>query len=772
MGTPEMINRHYSLGDPGKREHIAQFNNVFDSQMAIASLKPNDPCFIRSGNWFTFAKVLSRKHGPEADIEFVVDVNHCTMTIPLRQCVRHVRTMKGLSAVQHHNDDSPPSFTDERSNEAVDIASRRGEWLQVKQHILHRSGSEQSRHLDRRSTGSRSSKPVRGGRRASLDDRTNPPHPQLSPSRPEAGARAGLDRPQRRLSVPSLKNTVRGVRRASGNRTAIPHPQLSLSRPEAEAPARLDRPQQRLSVPSLSKPFRVVRQASRDEQQASPVDVSQLSPSSSVLEIHSKCCPATRRSSLPISPLDDQSVTGLETSFHTNLGSTSPESHPERRVSHPPKTNFVRCGRRTSCVEQSRSYSPEPMIESRQTGPPSTPLRRYLEQRSPGLFSYKPVCGGRQVSPNEVASPRQSRLNRHASAVAAADLLNLILSMNSHSPTDVTTMHDDDAPSDISSSKMGDDDDAGIKINVDSSSGEKYPTASKSTNRHSSKPIRGGRRASLDDRTTSPHPQFSEAGGAARLVRPQRALSESLSNSVHRSRRASLDDYLVSPVDVSQFSPSSPESKIHTKICRPTTRRSSLPPLPFNHRAGTGLKTTPESHSKSRAKLLSHTEFVRIGMDRPAALIESTQTRPLQKPPQERRSSVVFSRRPVCGSRRISLDDRAPPPRSSLHRRVSAVTAAEDLVNLIASIHADRPKERIHVPIVTVTHGDDASSDISSSEGEDDDNSDNNAGMRVNVNSYLDEKFPTALKQKIDLPGLDTVGLNDQFWLEAWYALD
>jgi hypothetical protein len=92
-------------------------------------------------------------------------------------------------------------------------------------------------------------------------------------------------------------------------------------------------------------------------------------------------------------------------------------------------------------------------------------------------------------------------------------------------------------------------------------------------------------------------------------------------------------------------------------------------------------------------------------------------------------------------------------------------------LNIIANIHADRLKERMHVPIVTVTHDDDAPSDISSSEGEDDDNSDNNAAMRVNVNSYLDEKSP-ALKQNIDLPGLDTAGLNDQFWLEAWYALD
>lgn len=113
------------------------------------------------------------------------------------------------------------------------------------------------------------------------------------------------------------------------------------------------------------------------------------------------------------------------------------------------------------------------------------------------------------------------------------------------------------------------------------------------------------------------------------------------------------------------------------------------------------------------------------------------------------------------------------PPRASLHRPTSAVTASEDLLNLVANFHADHPKERMPVPIVTVTHDDDAPSDISSSEGEDDDNSDNNAAMRVNLNSYLDEKSPTALKQNIDLPGLDTAGLkNDQFWLEAWYALD
>ena len=388
------------------------------------------------------------------------------------------------------------------------------------------------------------------------------------------------------------------------------------------------------------------------------------------------------------------------------------------------------------------------MIESRQTGPPLTPLRRYPEQRSNGLFSHKPVSGGRR--PNEVASPPQSRLNRQASAVAAADLLNLISYMSSHSPTDVTSMHDNDAPS--SSSKMGDDDDskndAGIKINVDSSSGEKYPTGSKSTNRHSCKPIQAGRRAILDDRTTYPHPQLShnrpETEAPARLVRPQRTLSgPSLSNPIHRHRRASLDDYRASPVDVSRFNPSSPESKIHTKICRPPPRRSSLPPPPFNDRKGTGLDTSPERHSERRANLSSQTDFGR--------------------------SSGVFPRRPVCGVRRMSLG----PPRASLHRPTSAVTASEDLLNLIANFHADRPKERMPVPIVTVTHDDDAPSDISSSEGEDDDNSDNNAAMRVNLNSYLDEKSPTALKQNIDLPGLDTAGLkNDQFWLEAWYALD
>ena len=771
MDPPEMIHMHYSLGDPGKRKHITHFTNVFHNQMAIASLKPNDPCFLRSGNWFTFAKVLSRKHGPEADIEFVVDENGCTMTIPLRQCVRHVRTIKSLSAVQHHEEDYPPSFTDERSNEAVDIALRRGEWLQVKQHILRRSDSEQSRHLDRLSTGSSSCKPVLGGRRASLDDRTAPPHPQLSLSRPEAGARARLDRPQRTLSVPSLNKTVRDGRRASGkDRTASPHPQLSLSRPDAEAPAGLYRPQRRFSVPSLKNTFRVVRQSS--------IDVSQLRPSSSVPKIHAQCRPATRRSSLPLSPFDDQSDIGLETSINTSFDSTSPESHPERRANHPPKTNLVCGGRRNSCVKQSRSYSSEPVIESRQTGPPPTPLRRYPEHRSNGLFSYMPVSGGRR--PNEVASPPQSRLNRQASAVAAADLLNLISYMSSHSPTDATMMHDDDVPSAISSSKIGDDDvsknDAGIKINVESSSGEKYPTGSKPTNYNSSKPIRDGRRASLDDRTTSRRPQLShnrpEGGGRARLFRPQQTLSvSSLSNPVYRRRRATLDHYQASPVDVSRFSPSSPESKIHTKICRPTPRRSSLPPPPFTERPGTGLDTNPDSHSERRANLSSQTEFVRGGMVRPAAVIESKHTRLLQKPPRkhlERRSSGVFPGRPVCGSRRMSLD----PPRSSLHRPASAVTAADDLLNLIASNRVNRPKERMHVPIVTVTHDDDAPSDVSSSEGEEDDNSNNNAAMRVNVNSSLNEKFPTALKHNIDIPGLDTAGLNDQFWLEAWYALD
>jgi hypothetical protein len=93
-------------------------------------------------------------------------------------------------------------------------------------------------------------------------------------------------------------------------------------------------------------------------------------------------------------------------------------------------------------------------------------------------------------------------------------------------------------------------------------------------------------------------------------------------------------------------------------------------------------------------------------------------------------------------------------------------------LSLIASIRADSPEERCHVPILVATHDDGAPSDVSSSEVEDDNNSDNDAGKRVGANSSSVKKSPTASKQNIDLPGLDTVGLNDQFWNEAWYALD
>ncbi len=67
------MDHHYRLGDTGKREHIAQFATAFDNQMAIDSLKPNDPCFVRSGKWFTFAKVVSRGDRPEAELKILVD---------------------------------------------------------------------------------------------------------------------------------------------------------------------------------------------------------------------------------------------------------------------------------------------------------------------------------------------------------------------------------------------------------------------------------------------------------------------------------------------------------------------------------------------------------------------------------------------------------------------------------------------------------------------------------------------------------------------------
>jgi len=133
----------------------------------------------------------------------------------------------------------------------------------------------------------------------------------------------------------------------------------------------------------------------------------------------------------------------------------------------------------------------------------------------------------------------------------------------------------------------------------------------------------------------------------------------------------------------------------------------------------------------------------------------------------EQRSSCVFQHTPVCSGRRRTLDETGSPRRSSLCRPVLAATKAKDLLDLIARIDIDSPSESCPLLVVSMQIDDEVSSDISSSDVEDDENShDNNFGMKANADPSF-KKYVAA-----DLPGLDMVGLKEKFCNEAWYALD
>ncbi len=86
MEPPEQTKpiHHYTLGETGKPEHIANFPTPNDTLLAVANLKPHDPCFVlRSGGNFTFAKIISRQRHQDT-ITFIVQVNDTgsTKTIP------------------------------------------------------------------------------------------------------------------------------------------------------------------------------------------------------------------------------------------------------------------------------------------------------------------------------------------------------------------------------------------------------------------------------------------------------------------------------------------------------------------------------------------------------------------------------------------------------------------------------------------------------------------------------------------------------------------
>lgn len=84
----------YALGDVGKLKDMADGDNNLS---ALSRLKPMDPCFVlRSGGRFTFAKVISRQDGPEAQIELQVDYDGSTKTLPMIQCAKYVRTLNSM----------------------------------------------------------------------------------------------------------------------------------------------------------------------------------------------------------------------------------------------------------------------------------------------------------------------------------------------------------------------------------------------------------------------------------------------------------------------------------------------------------------------------------------------------------------------------------------------------------------------------------------------------------------------------------------------------
>ena len=120
----------YALGDKGKVEHIASFQNTNDALMAVARLKQDDPCFVRrSDGSFTFAKLLSRTRGQDAQLELQVNINGATKTIPLTESARYVRPLRSMvhtaeNKNRHRRD--TPSTSDVNNNTKKSGGGRRG----------------------------------------------------------------------------------------------------------------------------------------------------------------------------------------------------------------------------------------------------------------------------------------------------------------------------------------------------------------------------------------------------------------------------------------------------------------------------------------------------------------------------------------------------------------------------------------------------------------------------------------------------------------------
>lgn len=613
------------------------------------------------------------------------------------------------------------AMTTDGSNIPNVIVSRWGKWLPVKQQLLCEPESLR-RNVDRLSIGSNSTK--HGGRRATIIDQPTPRHHQYSLFSPEARSHAvGRSQP----GVPSLSSP------SLGDRPASSHPKMKLSLNILAAGARA----------ISGRPQNSRGRASIDDQQRYPVDVTKLSPSLPESKIRAKLCRNTLQSSLSPPPLDDQptstlqlssnrAATAHETRFQASVGLRAPKCESERRASRPQQPTLAEYVRRKISDDQTSSLNPDVLIEST-TRLHSNRPRVHMGRRSSDMLRHKPTFGDRQVSLNEKASRSQSTVNRPASAIEAEEeLLHLVARMRAKCLTD--RRKSSSGAEEKEYSNIG-------SFNIHSSSDVKSPSALKPTNRRSSTPFRSSRRESLSDRPLSPYPQLSldMLGVEARIGRPHRRLSVPSPNNY---RRASLYDQKASPADVSQFSRSRSGPTVYAQLRHPTTRRSSLPPLPF--------------------------------VEQPASTPALSFKR--EKPPRNhigRRSSDVFPCRP-SDDRRMRINDAASRQQSRINNPVSALAEAEDLLVRIANTTNKCTKKICRVPVVVTRMNDnDAISDISSSEVGDDNDCDDSlfeSGWKITSEVKGDNDSNNSLS--VSGAGLGTFGHDKMFWNEAWYALD
>ena len=95
MDPPEErvpVDPSYNIGDMGASQHMASFPTSDENLMAVARLRPNDPCFVlRTCGGYSFARVLSRDRN---GLEVRVNNEGSTKTIPTDQWAKYIRILK------------------------------------------------------------------------------------------------------------------------------------------------------------------------------------------------------------------------------------------------------------------------------------------------------------------------------------------------------------------------------------------------------------------------------------------------------------------------------------------------------------------------------------------------------------------------------------------------------------------------------------------------------------------------------------------------------